>query len=230
MLRFGPDTGPVVIAALPLFEEANRTRAFVVTVLRKLAERGVASILPDLPGTGDSLSPLERLSILDLQTAYDDCLAVPVAEGRTSYAFGVRSGALLDALGLLSGRWHLTPQDGSQLLRELTRIKQAELHRSTPLGDAWYFDDAPLDDTSAPPVRIAGNLISPILLIDLTVKKPLNSEDIPRRVARLGTDAQPADIKFDAAPLWRRAEPDNDPALAALIADDIAAWIAKCEG
>ena len=31
MIRFGPDTGPVVVAALPLFEEANRTRAFMVT-------------------------------------------------------------------------------------------------------------------------------------------------------------------------------------------------------
>ncbi len=30
LLRFGPDTGPVVILALPLFEEANRTRTFAV--------------------------------------------------------------------------------------------------------------------------------------------------------------------------------------------------------
>ena len=39
MLRWGPDGGPVVIAALPLLEEANRTRAFVVTILRALAKR-----------------------------------------------------------------------------------------------------------------------------------------------------------------------------------------------
>jgi hypothetical protein len=31
MLRFGPDTGPIVIAALPLFEEVNRTRQFTCT-------------------------------------------------------------------------------------------------------------------------------------------------------------------------------------------------------
>ena len=37
-----------------------------------------------------------------------------------------------------------------------------------------------------------------------------------------------ADIKFAGAPLWRRAEPGNDLALAALIADDVAAWIARC--
>ncbi len=39
MLRFGPADGLVVVAALPLFEEANRTRAFMVTILRALAER-----------------------------------------------------------------------------------------------------------------------------------------------------------------------------------------------
>ncbi len=55
MLRFGPTNGPVMIVAPPLFEEANRTRAFVVTILRALAERGIASALPDLPGTGESL-------------------------------------------------------------------------------------------------------------------------------------------------------------------------------
>lgn len=41
MLRFGPAAGPVVVVALPLFEEANRTRAFAVAILRALAERGV---------------------------------------------------------------------------------------------------------------------------------------------------------------------------------------------
>jgi hypothetical protein len=30
-LRFGPDSGSIVIVALPLFEEANRTRQFTCT-------------------------------------------------------------------------------------------------------------------------------------------------------------------------------------------------------
>src|SRR3546814_8095624 len=64
MLRFGPDTGPVVVLALPLFEEANRTRAFAVTMLRALAERGVASVLPDLPGQGRSEEHTSELQSL----------------------------------------------------------------------------------------------------------------------------------------------------------------------
>ncbi|MCI1143823.1 hypothetical protein MOP88_18565 [Sphingomonas sp. WKB10] len=46
---------------------------------------------------------------------------------------------------------------------------------------------------------------------------------------RLSSDPAPADRHVDAAPLWRRAEPGDNPALAELLADDIAAWIAACE-
>ena len=42
MLRFGPRDGPVVIAAPALFEEANRTRAFLVRILRLLGDCGIA--------------------------------------------------------------------------------------------------------------------------------------------------------------------------------------------
>ena len=50
------------------------------------------------------------------------------------------------------------------------------------------------------------------------------------RTVRLESDAKPADAKLPGSPLWRRAEPDNDIALAMALADDIAAWIRQCEG
>lgn len=221
MLRFGPDTGPVVIAALPLFEEANRTREFTVSILRELAERGIASILPDLPGTGESLTPLDTMTILRMRGAYNDLVSVTDREGRRAYGIAIRSGALLDALGLLSGRWHLAPQEGEDLLRELTRIKQAELGIARPLSETWYLDGHPS------PVEIAGNPISADMLTELAAKTPIDA--VPRRVARLTTDPKPADNKFDAAPLWRRSEPDNDLVLVEQLADDIAGWIATCE-
>lgn len=221
MLRFGPDTGPVVIAALPLFEEANRTRAFVVTVLRALAERGVASILPDLPGAGDSLVPTRDATIMTMREAI---AALADQEKRPAYAFGIRSAALLDTPASLSGRYHLAPQQGEQCLRELKRIRYADLDRKAPEGDSWITDD---EDA---PVGIAGNTISPRMLRELRDLAVGRDEGVPRRIARLASDAQPADVKFDAAPLWRRAEPGNDPVLAALVAGDIAVWIAACEG
>ncbi len=209
MLRFGPSDGPVVVAALPLFEEANRTRSFAVTLLRLLAERGMAGALPDMPGQGESLTSLESLDFLQMQQGFGGAIDHILAEGRAAYAVGIRSGALLDAQALASGRWHLAPQDGSDLLRELKRVREGE----------WPEDG---------PVAIAGNLVSQALLTDLA--KPLAESPTPRRVVRLETDPKPADHKLAGTPLWRRAEPDNDPALAVLLADDILAWVHACEG
>lgn len=215
MLRFGPDNGPVVIAALPLFEEANRTRAFVVTVLRALAERDVASILPDLPGTGESLVATYDATVAAMREAYR---AVVEQALRPAFAFAIRSAALFHDDAPLAGRYYLAPQSGAQVLRELKRIRHAD--GKAPAGDDWM--------TAETPIEIAGNLLSPHLLTELA--GAIIVGEMPLRTARMATDAQPADIKFDAAPLWRRAEPGNDPALAALVADDIAQWIATCGG
>ncbi|RYE03535.1 MAG: hypothetical protein EOP61_04275 [Sphingomonadales bacterium] len=193
MLRFGPDTGPVVIAALPLFEEANRTRTFLVTVLRALAERGISGVLPDLPGQGESLVSTSQASLAAMRDAF---AAIP-----GDYSVAVRSGALLDA-GNRKGRWHFAPQQGAEMLRELNRLRQA----------------AGSED-------FGGNRISPALIAELETATTAEA-----RIVRHETDAKAADLKVFGAPLWRRAEPDNDPALAALLADDIADWIRTCEG
>jgi len=200
MLRFGPDTGPVVVAALPLFEEANRTRAFVVTILRELAARGVAGALPDLPGQGESLAPTDAVRLGDLRDAY---AAATRHAGIPAYSLGVRSGALLDVTAAPAGRWHLAPSTGADLMRELARLRQAG-------GGGDY----------------AGNHVSPALLGEL----PTAGVAAQSRTIRLENDARAADHYVPGAPLWRRAEPDNDPALAAMLADDIADWVRTCEG
>lgn len=230
ILRFGPATGPVVVAALPLFEEANRTRAFMVTILRALAERGIAGALPDLPGTGESLMPTEDVNILGLQDAYACAVRAIEGEGHSAYALGIRSGALLDALAAVQGRWHLAPQDGALLLRELTRMKQAELGPGKKLAEYWYLDSTLPDDAGDPPVEIAGNLVNPALLTDLAAKHPYDQPGVPLRTVRLESDPKPADRKIEAAPLWRRAAPDNDVSLAETLADDIAEWVRECGG
>lgn len=228
MLRFGPDHGPVVVVALPLFEEANRLRAFAVTLCRLLAARGVASMLPDLPGQGESLVPPEDCSIREIAGGI---AAASKAEGRTLYSVAIRSGALLDKLGLFKGRWHFAPQSGPDLLRDLKRIKQAAIGSSKPLNDLWYLDATASDDGSAPSIEVAGNHISVGLLTELTVAAPWQPSDGSHlRIVRLDTDPRAADRHVPGMALWRRAEPDTDPALAALLADDIAAWIATCEG
>ena len=44
-------------------------------------------------------------------------------------------------------------------------------------------------------------------------------------MVRLESDPRAADRKLPGSALWRAAEPGVDPALQALIADDVARWI-----
>jgi len=197
MLRFGPDSGPVVIAALPLFEEANRTRAFVVTILRLLAERGIAGALPDLPGQGESLLPTSSATLPGLRAGF----AAACTRFDTPYAFAIRSGALLDTHAPVAGRCHLVPTTGAELVRELGRI------RGQHDGNNY-----------------AGNVLSSDLLAAFEDAMPAAAHTV-----RLEGDARAADVTLRGAPLWRRAEPDNDPALATLLAETIAGWVRTCE-
>lgn len=219
LLRFGPDIGPVVVAALPLFEEANRTRTFTVALLRALASRGIAGVLPDVPGQNDSLTSLAGLTLISMAEALGSVSDMCHAEGRRTYALGIRSGALLDRCALHKGCWYLAPQEGPSVLRDLHRLWRAA-GNSGDLAAMMYGADA---------VEVGGNRLSADLLASLSTATVFDRPGRPRRTIRLSSDPADADRKVDAAPLWRRAEPGTDPALVDLLADDIAAWIAACE-
>lgn len=208
MLRFGPATGPVVVLALPLFEEANRVRALAVTVCRTLADRGIASVIPDLPGQGESLVPFETCTLADLQNAFQAVSDTMRAASRPARCIAIRSGALVVPPRLEC--WSLSPQDKADLLRQLGRIRHSGTLKNDPV----------------PPERIAGNPISAAFLAELA------SPDADRvsgtRTVRLVGDPRAADRYVAGNPLWRRAEPGTDPALAQVVVEDIAAWIAPC--
>ncbi len=229
MLRFGPSTGPVAVVGLPLFEEANRVRAFAVTICRALAKRGVGSVLPDLPGQGESMVAAQETTLANLRHAFAAVSELLFDQGRHVYSTSLRSGALVDADSPASGRWHLSPTSGRDVLQDLGRIlktagRDEDVRRLRTVFQA---------EEPAFPMEIAGNLLGSALLEELTTDHgtyPLRAIGIPRRVVRLDTDPAPAHLHLPGMPLWRRAEPDNDPALAALLADDIADWIAACDG
>lgn len=231
MLRFGPETGPVAVVAMPLFEEANRCRAFAVTLCRALARHGVASVLPDLPGQGESLVPLQTLSSSKaIGEGFEAAVAAVNGTEHRSYGVAIRSGALICYLAEVRGQWQFAPQSGPDLLRDLTRIKQAALP-ATSLPDAWYQEPLAGEGQQQPPVEVAGSLISANFFTTLKADVIWHTDDDgPWRVVRLHTDRRPADRYVPGISLWRRAEASNDPALAALLADDIVDWIAACEG
>jgi hypothetical protein len=218
LLRFGPGHGPVVLVALPFWEEANRTRALAVTMLRRLADRGIGGALPDWPGTGESLVETEKASLTQWREAHR-AAAAALSDTRC-YGVSIRGGALVDGDTALAGRWHLAPMSGEAVLRDVIRLRAAAGLRGG--GGGLFGDESP--------VRVAGNRVSPHFLAELAGAEPHAGTDGPRRVVRLGHDRAPADRSIDAVPPWRRAEPQENPELAAMLADDVAEWITACEG
>lgn len=203
MLRFGPAEGaPAVVALLPLFEEGNRTRAAMVDVLRRLAARGINSVLADLPGTGESLTATSDVTLADWRDAVAAlCAGLP----QPVHVVTWRGGALIDGAAAVASRWYLAPQSGAALVRELERVR----HLS---GAADY----------------AGYALSTDMIDGLRVAEP--AFDAPVRVVRLDNDPAPADHRLAGPALWRAAEPGTDAAFQARVADDIADWVASCEG
>lgn len=217
MLRFGPSDGPTVILAMPLFEEANRTRAFAVRLLRELAARGIGGALPDLPGQGESVAPTEAASLDDWRAAF---AAAAADLGGPVHVAAIRGGALVDTLAAAASRWHFGPAAGDALVRELLRT------RAVAGGGPDLDLRDPTDD--GPPVELAGNRLSRPLLRALHVAERMPDGRV--RTVRLESDPAAADRKLAGASLWRRAEPGDDPALAETLADDLAEWVATCGG
>lgn len=220
MLRFGPPDAPVVVIALPPFEEANRLRALAVTIARMLADHDLASIIPDLPGTGESLTDIAATRVSDWRDAFAACAAAQPVRLIAS----LRAAALFDADEGALGHWRLSPQDGPRLLREMIRARLAGLRE-----DGREASTATLtEQAKADGIELSGHWLTPAMFGDLEVAAPRPVH--PLRIVRLGGDVQPADRLIDAAPLWRRAEPDNDLELAHILAADIADWIRTCRG
>src|SRR5947209_5072035 len=104
-MRIGDTAAPRLLFLPPLFEEMNRTRAFLAATMRKVAAAGYCCLVPDLPGTGESERPLEETSWPNWQDA-----ARAAAEGARA-VLSVRGGCLLDA-ALRVPRWRLAPVEG----------------------------------------------------------------------------------------------------------------------
>jgi pimeloyl-ACP methyl ester carboxylesterase len=195
-----------LIVMPPLFEELNLLRAFIGDVARLLAGRGIACWLPDLPGTGESLRALEDISWQDWRDAARTAGArIEAITGAAGHVAAFRGGALLaDAV---PGRscWAYAPAEGADLLRYLKRVQAiSDLENGSEAAD------------------LAGYNLSSELRAELEAAKVVPSP-VPTRSLR-------ADAFGTHAPLWHRGEPGRDHALSAAIADDIAEWIAQCDG
>lgn len=215
-LRHGPETGPALLILPPLFDEANRVRHLMVETARTLAGHGIASLLPDLPGCNESLIPLDHASISLWQAAL---IACSEQLGPISHVAAIRGGALLDgALGDLP-RWRLAPVKGGQLLRTMLRTKIAS-DREAGISSS---SDALMELARTQGIELAGNSLSPCMIRELDAAAPSDGRAV--RLARLADDPLEANARIAGAPLWLRAEPAHDPAMAQSLAADLAGWM-----
>jgi hypothetical protein len=187
----------------PLFEEANRTRKLIVDMMRALEMLGIGSILIDLPGNGESLIPISELSFSDLCSA----ASAGCEEFKPSIVASMRGGALFDHTCTVPGRWRFAQETGARIVRDIKRTQLA----TSVAGEADVF---------------AGQRINPAFVEALAGTTPAPFAIL--RTVRLASDAADADAKITGSPLWRRAEPSEDKAMAHALATDLAAWVKQC--
>jgi hypothetical protein len=219
----GPREGPQLLVVPPLFEEMNRTRRLLAGIGRRLAELGVGSWLPDLPGTGDSGLPSDAMDWTLWRGSLHALSERIAASGSADlHILSVRGGALLDDAAPARSRYRLAPvTSGERLLRELMRARMAaDQERGTPATFAELSERLARET-----VELAGYPLTPGLAADLRAAA-LPESPAPVRTVSLSDGA--ADVTFEGPPVWRQAEPAAALTLATRVADDLARWIATC--
>lgn len=210
-----PDGPPraTILLVPPLFEEANRMRRTIVLAMRTLAADGFAALLPDLPGQNDSLVPTVDVDLVRWREALAETAAA--TDGPVVIA-SLRGGALIDDQAAAAAWWRLAPVGGASLLRTLMRARVASDREA---GVTVSLDDLQ-DRARREPLMLAGNLLSPAMMAQLAEAE--TAAVAPLRAIGLGADG------IAGTPLWLRAEPGEDAAMAAAIAADISEWSRSC--
>lgn len=197
--RFGEHHDLQVLLFEPLFEEANRTRRLIAQMARGLDAAGIGLIIACLSGTGESDVGTDHITLAGWQAD----AATLAAHFRPTVIASLRGGALIDSAALAGGYWRFSPESGARIVRDLRRTQAA--------GDSDLFAGNRLSEGFVAELEAAG--LAPVSLL---------------RIVRLESEAAEADAKVVGSPLWRRAEPGEDTALAQALAADLAAWVQTC--
>ncbi len=210
MFQVGEDAPVQIILIPPLFDEANRMRKTLADVTRQLHANGFGVALPDLPGTGESVTALHDNSFVDWRAALAALADTRGEGGKKLVTASFRGGALLDADAKSDGVWRLAEETGARLLRDISRTVMA---RTAVARDENVFDRA-------------GYPLPLGLITALTDAIPQPVSKL--RTVRLHQDPHEADARIAGSPLWRRSEPGDDPVLTAAIVEDITGWARQC--
>ncbi|WP_427967392.1 hypothetical protein [Altererythrobacter sp.] len=186
-----------------LFDEANKLRRQTVEVMRRLSEREIDSILPDLPGTNESFAPQAEQTFND----WKDAARQAAAHFGATHVLAWRASALI-APDDMPG-WRYAPTSGAKQLRSMLRARTIVAR------------EAGQDETIAglqemarrEGIELAGWQLGAQMFAALEAAVPVESP----------IQTEIAQSEIGGAGLWLRAEPDEDRdqaiALATLIAD-----------
>jgi hypothetical protein len=195
------DGGTRLLIVPALFDEGNRMRRLTVEVMRRLADSGIASVLPDLPGLHESRFPLDQASL----TLWRAALAGLALATGARRVLAMRGGALVSPDGLAG--WHYAPVPGTSVLRQMVR---ARIIAAREAGREEKHD-ALLALGRVQGLDLAGYRLSPAMNGDLESAQAPHDD-----IITIGQDM------VGGSPLWLRAEPGDS----AEQADTLAAIVA----
>lgn len=190
----------------PLLDEMNRMRRMLVTAMRALDWKGIDSLMPDLPGTGESLQAFSGQSLHGWRSA----MSLAARQFRATHVLAIRGGALIFPNDLPG--WVLEPVMGAAVLRTLLRARVLAAREAGRHEDAATLAEVGRSEG----LDLAGWRFGPAMIAGLESARPLDEGQREIRLSELG-----------GAALWLRAEPGEDAAqshkLAAILAAEIAA-------
>jgi hypothetical protein len=185
-----------------LFDEANKLRRLTVQVMRQLDLSGVDSFLPDMPGVNESLAPLSSQTLMGWRSQVN---AAAKSVSATHF-LSIRAGALM-APSDLPG-WHYAPQTGAKVLRAMIRARTIAAREDGREESSEQL----LETGRREGLTLAGWTIGGEMFRELETAEPI----------AVGAAATIAQKELGGAGLWLRAEPDEDDAQAAVLANNIA--------
>ncbi|MCJ2181655.1 hypothetical protein MTR62_02875 [Novosphingobium sp. 1949] len=203
-LCLGNGTAGRVLIIPALFDEGNKLRRFTVETMRALAQAGIASVLPDLPGCNESLQPLETQT----PARWAEAIRMCAAHFEVDLVLGLRGGALFTPADLPA--LHYAPTSGATILRQLLRA------RIVSAREAGYSEtrDALAALALRDGITLTGYRLGARFFAQFETLTPAPDTPLIEQATLPGGG------------LWRRAEPSEDPtqarALAHMVADHLA--------
>jgi len=194
---------PARLLIIPaLFDEANKLRRLTVEVMRRLDAAGIDSVLPDLPGTNESLQPLAAQTLEGWRAG----VAAAAAHFGTTHVMAMRGGALVMPAGVRG--WRYAPAKGAAILRQMIRARIL-VSREAGIEET---QEGLLATATSEGLVLSGYALGPAMVAQLQSAQPSPSPTV-------------SDIDQDmlgGGGLWLRAEPDDSreqaDALAAILA------------